>query len=61
MQLYLDMERILQAEKLQAASRECWSKTWAPRIIAQAHLERSKCKKLCLVLDQVLDEGVYKY
>jgi len=58
-QIILDMERVLQTERLQATVRNSWLKVWTPQIWLQLICDTKKTSLLMSTLD--FDEGIKLY
>ena len=55
----LEMQRLLQTERLQQSVRDSWVKVWTPKIINQASVEKSKTRKLVIVMEDILNNGIW--
>ena len=61
LQLILDMQHLIQTERLRPTVHDSWKKLWAPNIIKQAAVEKAKSRKLATIFDNFVDEGTGFY
>ena len=61
LQLILDMQRLIQIERLRPTVHDSWRKLWAPHIIKQAFVEKTKSRKLAAIFENFVDEDTGFY